>query len=254
MKTQVMNFVRPRLVTFDVTGTLLQTKLEHYREIGVKYGAPELDLRLLAPSFKEHFSRLSNEHPVFGKHTGLGWQKWWKNLVYGVFRDQHPGISHDVLEKVSHNLIELYGTNNCWHLYPGAKDLLSYLNKQDIVVGVISNFDDRLEGILASTGLRDYFSFVLTSYNYGSEKPTRKIFTEALRLGEQARGEAIIPGEAVHVGDNFKLDYVGAKDAGWYAFLMMHDCDTKDKYKDISEFELFRDLDELKDHFKTLLE
>ncbi|XP_015116075.1 rhythmically expressed gene 2 protein [Diachasma alloeum] len=249
-----MKLVRPRLVTFDVTGTLLRTKLEHYGEIGVKHGAPDLDPQLLAPSFKHHFSRLSNEHPVFGKHTGLGWQKWWKNLVYGVFRDQHPGISEDVLEKVSHNLIKLYGTNKCWHLYPGTKDILSYLNEQDIVVGVVSNFDDRLEGILASTGLRDHFSFILTSYSYGSEKPAHGIFQEALKLGGQARGETIKPAEAVHIGDNLKLDYVGAKDAGWYAFLMTHDCKTSEKYEDIPEFELFANLEELKDHFKTLLD
>lgn len=96
-----MKFVRPRLVTFDVTGTLLRTRLEHYGEVGVEHGGSVLDSVALAPSFKKHFSRLSNEHPVFGKHTGLGWQNWWKHLVYRVFRDQHPTISEDILEKVT---------------------------------------------------------------------------------------------------------------------------------------------------------
>ncbi|XP_011299315.1 rhythmically expressed gene 2 protein-like [Fopius arisanus] len=248
-----MPITRPRLVTFDVTGTLLRTKLEHYGEIGMKYGAPELNLRVLAPSFKQHYSRLSREHPVFGKHTGLGWQNWWKNLVYGVFRDQHPGISQDILEKVSNNLVKLYGTHECWEKYPGTKDILSYLNERDVIIGVISNFDDRLENILESTGIREHFSFVLTSYDYGCEKPELGIFEEALKLGGKARGEAIKPAEAFHVGDNFKLDYIGAKRAGWYAFLMTHDCQTPEKYKDIPKFELFANLAELKDHFKTLL-
>lgn len=92
--------VRPRLVTFDVTGTLLMTKLEeHYTDIGRQYGL-HVDSRRLKQSFKSNFTRLAAEHPLFGRHTGLGWENWWRIIVHKVFKDQHPFVSQDTLNKV----------------------------------------------------------------------------------------------------------------------------------------------------------
>lgn len=92
--------VRPRLVTFDVTGTLLMTKLEeHYVEIGAQHGLV-VEPRKVARSFKSNFARLSKEHPIYGKYTGLGWRNWWRTVVHNVFRDQHASASEDTLDKV----------------------------------------------------------------------------------------------------------------------------------------------------------
>lgn len=96
----MINRVRPRLVTFDVTGTLLMTKLEeHYIEIGSQYGLL-VEPRKLARSFKSNFAQLSKEHPIYGKHTGLGWNNWWRTIVHNVFREQHASVSTDTLDKV----------------------------------------------------------------------------------------------------------------------------------------------------------
>ncbi|XP_024890769.1 uncharacterized protein YMR130W-like, partial [Temnothorax curvispinosus] len=96
----MINCVRPRLVTFDVTGTLLMTKLEeHYVEIGSQYGLL-VEPRKLARSFKNNFARLSKEHPIYGKHTGLGWKNWWRTIVYNVFKEQHASVSTETLDKV----------------------------------------------------------------------------------------------------------------------------------------------------------
>lgn len=93
------NRVRPRLVTFDVTGTLLMTSLEHYIEVGSQHGL-SIDSTKLAQSFKNNFKQLSKEHPIYGKHTGLGWEKWWRTMVHNVFRDQLTSVSKDDLNKV----------------------------------------------------------------------------------------------------------------------------------------------------------
>lgn len=96
-----MNILRPRLITFDVTGTLLKVKLdEHYLEVSSQYGLKMANPQLLAPSFKYHFRNMCNEHPVFGKHTGISWENWWKNIVYNVFKDQDTKISEEILNKV----------------------------------------------------------------------------------------------------------------------------------------------------------
>ncbi|XP_011156050.1 rhythmically expressed gene 2 protein [Solenopsis invicta] len=247
----MINRVRPRLVTFDVTGTLLMTKLEeHYVEIGSQHGLL-VEPKKLARSFKTNLAQLSKEHPVYGKHTGLGWRNWWKTIVHNVFREQHASVPTDTLDKVADSLISCYGTSKCWYKYPGTTDLLNFLQKKNIVLGVISNFDQRLEAILEDVHIRQYFAFVLTSYDFGMEKPNLLIFEEALRLVKYFQKEEILPQEATHIGDTMDNDYFGAKNAGWNALLIKHD-DKIDESK-VPREDVFKNLNELQRHFDRIL-
>ncbi|XP_032665460.1 rhythmically expressed gene 2 protein-like [Odontomachus brunneus] len=244
--------VRPRLVTFDVTGTLLMTKLEeYYANIGRQYGL-HVDSHRLARSFKSNFIRLTAEHPIFGRHTGLGWENWWRTIVYKVFKDQHPSVSQDTLNKVADNLISCYATARCWHTYPGAVELLDFLRSKDIILGVISNFDRRLESILEDTQIREYFVFVLTSYDFGIEKPCLPIFNEALRLTMLFRKEKIWPQEAMHIGDTINSDYLGAKSASWNALLIKHNEGGKISEDKIPKEDVFKSLKELQSYFEKI--
>ncbi|XP_076664852.1 rhythmically expressed gene 2 protein [Andrena cerasifolii] len=248
----MIKLVRPRLITFDVTGTLLMTKLEeHYVAIGSQHGL-SVDPRKLARSFKHNFHRLSKEHPVYGKHTGIGWENWWRQIVHNVFKDQHDYISDATLDKVATSLIECYGTSTCWHKYPGTIELLEYLRKRGLILGVISNFDERLEAVLVDTRIRFYFSFVLTSYEFGVEKPDTSIFGEALRLTKERHSIDITPQEAIHIGDSFSHDYVGAKNAKWNALLIKRDNDAPSK-KEVPNENVFKNLRDLRIHLSTLL-
>ncbi|XP_076298230.1 rhythmically expressed gene 2 protein [Lasioglossum baleicum] len=247
----MIKYVRPRLVTFDVTGTLLMTKLEHYVEIGSQHGLP-VDQRKLARSFKNSFHRLSLEHPIYGKHTGIGWENWWRRIVHNVFKDQHNYISDDTVDKVASTLIKSYGTSLCWHKYPGTIDLLEYLQKKGLILGVISNFDERLEAILLDTRIRFYFSFVLTSYDFGVEKPDTSIFDEALRLTKERHNIDVAPEEAIHIGDSITNDYNGARNANWKALLVKHDNDDAIENK-VPKEDYFTNLQELQEHFSTQL-
>ncbi|XP_015609251.1 rhythmically expressed gene 2 protein [Cephus cinctus] len=246
----ILKLVRPKLVTFDVTGTLLMTKLEeHYTEAGLQHGLL-LDPNLLAGSFKSNFKKLSLEHPIYGKHTGLGWENWWRTIVYNIFKEQDQQVCNVKLEKVASSLIKCYGTSRCWHKYPGVIELLDYLKGRGIIMGVISNFDERLESVLASTKLRPYFSFVLTSYNLGIEKPHPSIFEEALKYTKELYGTTVLPEEAVHIGDTLTNDYLGAKKAGWNAILIKRDGRAVDETK-VSGKDVYRGLEELKSYFDT---
>ncbi|XP_072756760.1 rhythmically expressed gene 2 protein [Anoplolepis gracilipes] len=245
----MINRVRPRLVTFDVTGTLLMTKLEHYVEIGSQHGL-FLEPKKLAQSFKNNYTQLSKEHPIYGKHTGLGWENWWRTIVHNVFKDQLTSVSKDELDKVADSLISCYGTSRCWHKYLGVIELLDFLQKRNVIMGVISNFDERLEAVLKDTQIRQYFTFVLTSYDLGVEKPSLPIFEEALRLVKDLRKEEISPQEAIHIGDSLNNDYFGAKNAGWNGLLMKHTIgESKIPKKDV-----FRSLKELQEHFEKIFE
>lgn len=140
----------------------------------------------------------------------------------------------------------------CWHKYPGTIELLDYLRKKELILGVISNFDERLEAILEDTRIRPYFSFVLTSYDFGVEKPDTLIFDEALRLTKKRHSININPQQAIHIGDSVNNDYIGAKDAKWNAILIQHDSDGNQK--EIPAEDVFRNLRDLRVHLSTLLD
>ena len=52
------------------------------------------------------------------------------------------------------------------------------------MLGVVSNFDDRLERTLLAHRLRHYFDFIVTSVSARSEKPEAAIFHTALHIAK----------------------------------------------------------------------
>lgn len=153
--------------------------------------------------------------------------------------------------QVADNLINCYGTSKCWYKYPGTIDLLDFLQKKNVILGIISNFDQRLESILEDVQIRQYFTFVLTSYDFGTEKPSLSIFEEALRLVRSLREETILPQEAMHIGDRVDNDYFGAKSAGWNALLIKHEDEISESK--VPREDVFKNLKELQRHFDGML-
>ena len=86
-------------------------------------------------------------------------------------------------------------------------------------LGVISNFDSRLDVLLRNMKLQQYFDFVMSSYQAGCEKPDKEIFQRAMKLSEL---KDLKPSECLHIGDTPVTDYFGARNAGWYS-LLIHD-------------------------------
>lgn len=85
-----------------------------------------------------------------------------------------------------------------------------------IVLGVITNFDSRSHRILHDTGIRPYFDFVLVSHEAQISKPDPSIFSLALTSASQlGKNGEILPQNAVHIGDNYRLDCLSAADSGW---------------------------------------
>ncbi|CAG9855691.1 unnamed protein product [Phyllotreta striolata] len=210
---------RLRLVTFDITGTLLKFKLtpgQQYGEISALYGI-NCDGNELSKHFKEHWHRMSLVHPNFGRDTGLGWEEWWRTLVKKTFKDTRANVDEKKLDEVAFHLIELYKVSTCWQLCDGVSGLLSYIRSKNIPMGVISNFDPRLHVTLTNIKLRHFFHFILTSYEAGFEKPDPKIFQEAMA---RSKLEGLKPEECLHIGDQVCYDYIGAKNSGWQAVII----------------------------------
>lgn len=245
-----MNLSKLRLITFDVTDTLLKFRSapgKQYGDIGALYGVLTND-NVLALNFKIHWRRLSKEHPNFGRSTGLGWENWWRDLIAGTFKDSHNyTIDKGKLDSVADHLIEVYKTSACWQQCYGALGLLSYIRSKKIPMGVVSNFDPRLETILKNNKLKHYFRFILTSYEAGFEKPDKKIFDKVM---EMSKIERLNPEECLHIGDNATLDYFGAKNSNWHSYLINDRSPSKlvEKYSGLDKRNVYCSLYDLHKH------
>lgn len=245
-----MNLSRLRLITFDVTNTLLQFRSapgKQYGEIGAMYGVLA-DNNSLSANFKAHWRKMNQEHPNFGLNTGLGWQNWWKMIVKGTFKDSKFDLDDKKLDAIAIHLIEVYKTSACWQQTYGVLDLLTYIKQKNIPIGVISNFDPRLHDTLTNTKLKHFFEFIVTSYETGIEKPDPRVFHTAMSV---SKIDNLKPTECLHIGDSTPLDYYGARNSGWHAILI-DDRDPqvlKQKYPDLDPNHLFSSLYNLHKYF-----
>lgn len=89
-----------------------------------------------------------------------------------------------------------------------AAEAARLLREAGLVLGVISNADGSLAGLLSGTGLAPLFDVALDSHVVGVEKPHPDIFHLACRRA------GIAPGEAVHIGDLPWIDAEAAAKAG----------------------------------------
>ncbi|KAH8376306.1 hypothetical protein KR200_001759 [Drosophila serrata] len=213
----VQNLKRFRLVTFDVTDTLLRLEepMRHYQQKAADCGVTGVDRGQLERCFRQQFSALSREHPNFGSQSpDLDWQQWWMQLVSRTFTCVDDRLTPEQLAKIGHRLISHFRTNACWTHIEGARELVQHVRAAGKCVGVISNFDPSLSQVLAAMGYAGKFDFVLTSYEAGVMKPDSRIFNKALQ-------RMSIPAEqALHIGNKLDMDYVGARNSGWSGLLV----------------------------------
>lgn len=210
-----MSLHKIKLVTFDATNTLLKFRVppwQHYMVVARDHGFRGTELEV-KHRLMDSFRYMSNKYPNFGKNK-INWLTWWTQVVRLTFESQLPKTVD--IDTIAERLIDEFRTPKCWCIADGAKSLLCLLCSRGYSVGVISNFDPRLFDILQSMGISKYFDFILTSYECGYSKPDEKIFKIALKRCPQ-QPKAI---ESLHIGDDFKNDYKGAKAAGWNALLI----------------------------------
>jgi putative hydrolase of the HAD superfamily len=107
-----------------------------------------------------------------------------------------------------------FGLPGAWQVRSGAQAVLEQLYRTGIRLGIVSNFDRRLYRVLDELGILGYFEEVVISSEVGADKPSPKIFMEALSRFQ-------VPAEEMlHVGDDEATDGVGAQAAGIQAVIV----------------------------------
>jgi putative hydrolase of the HAD superfamily len=97
---------------------------------------------------------------------------------------------------------------------PGVAAALARLRGRGLRLAVVSNSNGMVAEILGSVGLAEAVDTIIDSGLVGVEKPNPKIFQKA------AAAVGVEPAEAVHVGDLYSVDVLGARAAGCRAILL----------------------------------
>jgi HAD superfamily hydrolase (TIGR01509 family) len=98
---------------------------------------------------------------------------------------------------------------NLWRKVPdGLVAAVGELRARGVPVVVVSNSEGQLQALFDNLGLGDAFDLVIDSHHVGVEKPDPRIFAPVLaRFGVPAA-------DALHLGDTWATDVVGARAAG----------------------------------------
>ncbi|HEX8794244.1 MAG TPA: HAD-IA family hydrolase [Polyangiaceae bacterium] len=102
-----------------------------------------------------------------------------------------------------------HAARNLWSLVPdGLVDALTAVRATGVRVAIVSNSEGQLEPLLVDLGLRGALDLVIDSGIVGVEKPDPRIFRIALDRF------AVPPERALHLGDVYATDVLGARAAG----------------------------------------
>ncbi len=204
-------------MTFDITRTLIKvigrSPSEQYAKAACRYGlkVPAADLSRV---YNTTWRKMRAEYPIYGIHQGLTSRQFWEIFVARVFTNAGHGRHPEILKQVSDRLWDEFSAGNNWRVMPHVKDCLKELKRQGLTLGVVSNFDERLEKTLRRQGLAQYFDFIVTSISAKAEKPNPQIYQNALRIS------GVPPSRALHVGNDIRNDYMAAREAGISAYLL----------------------------------
>ncbi len=211
--------MRVRAVLFDAGNTLIRVRGSVgavYARVAARYGVTA-DPSSLDARFREAFRRRKTGFlaAVSRPHSPEGERRWWRELVRDVFRE--AGAWEGLQRRFEPFFDELYAAfaeTAPWEVFPDVVPCLETLSARGVAAAVVSNWDSRLVPVLDGLGLSPRLRFVLTSAEFGAEKPDPAIFREACRRLGAA------PAEVVHVGDLVRDDWHGARAAGLGAVLL----------------------------------
>jgi len=124
------------------------------------------------------------------------------------------------VERYSRSLQARYDRPGALRPYPEVVDVLTTLQQQSYRLGVISNWSWNLSERASQVGLAPFFEIIWASAYAGCNKPHAGIFAQALTQME-------VPADrSLHIGDSYKHDVIGARNAGIEPVLLDRDGTT----------------------------
>ena len=149
-------------------------------------------------------------------------------------------FNKDLPHKVFRKGREMFGDQLDFVLFDDVLPGLNALHNLRLTVGLVTNLAKDMAFLIHKLGLGKYLDFVITPYDAGVDKPDPKIFKAAL-------GKAgVTSKEAIYIGDQYKVDILGALSAGIQPMLI----DRYGLYPDFKECPRITSLSEIPQYLK----
>lgn len=116
-------------------------------------------------------------------------------------------VSRELVLKIMKKAHQLF-KGMTFTLFNDVLSTLKTLKEQNFILGLLTNLTSDMNPLCRELGMEPYLDFVVTSKQAGADKPEPPIFLAALDLA------GVKASESVHVGDQYKLDVVGARGVG----------------------------------------
>lgn len=202
---------------FDAVGTLIHPRPSAptvYAAVAGRYGlslsAADVRARFVAAYHKEEAADVAANWVTSEERERARW--------HTIVCETLTGVSDP--EACYHELFDHFARPGAWEPDADAGAVLGSLASRGLVLGMGSNYDERLRPVLAGFPQFDALKGrVLVSSEVGVRKPGCGFFAEVVRSA------GCEPGEVLFVGDDLDNDYLGATSAGLRAVLLdPHDC------------------------------
>lgn len=132
----------------------------------------------------------------------------WISYFTHLMRPCLAGVSAQEVRACAEQAFALFDTAQSYALFPDVLPVLTAVRERGLKMGVISDWGIGLGLILRHHDLIQYFDFAVISANVRLAKPNPALFETALHRAD------VIPDYAVHIGDSYPLDVLGARAAG----------------------------------------
>jgi putative hydrolase of the HAD superfamily len=204
---------RPEVIFFDVGDTLVRPDpswSDVYRQACLAYGL-ELDRDTVAEALRAAVAA--------GGLDELGPFEASPEASFARIRRFDEGIMaaagyHDLPEDFYRRISRTFAERASWHVFPDVVPALERLRSAGVRTAVVSNWLWEAPELLHELDLARHFETLVISDRVGYNKPHRAIFEEALgRMG-------VAPERALHVGDSYRNDVLGARAAGIHPVLI----------------------------------
>jgi putative hydrolase of the HAD superfamily len=202
-----------KAVFIDAGNTLLYEKPSRF-----EIYAEEARRRGLALDVEKMTELMRRAHRELPRQIGGAFRytdPWFEAYIDRIFH-RYLGLAQSDLPSVREQLFGRFARAETFAMHAGADELLAELARRDLCVGIISNWSARLPKLMEDLGIAQRVDFVLCSAIERAEKPDTALFERALAKA------GVEPHEALHAGDDFEKDLLGAQRAGIRAVLVDH--------------------------------
>ncbi len=229
-RANTLESARPEVIFFDVGDTLIRAHPSWaavYRqgllEVGIDVSEKELERALLEETQADPW--WLSEEP-FEPTEENSYARIVEFDAAVLRRVGHADLNDDAFRRIE----EAFARQSAWYVFPDVMPALDALRAAGFRMGVISNFVWGGPELFHALELAGHFDSLTVSARVGFQKPNEGIFKHALdSLG-------VTPDRALHIGDSYRADVVGARRMGIEAVLIERgDADiarVRDKHED----------------------